>query len=57
MLRSLQNTFWLATKEVRSFLSDYVLLALMIFSFTLSIISTAQKHRPGGTQCDRRHRR
>ncbi len=42
MLRSLQNTFWLATKEVRSFLSDYVLLALMIFSFTLSIISTAQ---------------
>ncbi len=42
MLYSLQNIFWLATKEVRSFLSDYVLLALVIYSFTFAIISQAQ---------------
>lgn len=31
-----------AAKEVRSFLSDYVLLGLVIYSFTLSIMSMAQ---------------
>jgi ABC-2 type transport system permease protein len=42
MLRGARNVFWLAAKEVRSFLSDYVLLALVIYSFTLSVISMAQ---------------
>jgi ABC-2 type transport system permease protein len=42
MWRHLQNIFWLATKEVRSFLSDYVLLALVVYSFTLAVIATAQ---------------
>jgi ABC-2 type transport system permease protein len=42
MLRSLQNVFWLATKEVRSFLSDYVLLALVVWAFTLAVVSTAR---------------
>jgi ABC-2 type transport system permease protein len=42
MLRSLRNVFWLGTKEVRSFLSDYTLLILVIYSFTFSIVSMAQ---------------
>jgi ABC-2 type transport system permease protein len=42
MLRHLRNVFWLGTKEVRSFLSDFTLVALMIWSFSFSIISMAQ---------------
>ncbi|HTR17249.1 MAG TPA: ABC transporter permease [Acetobacteraceae bacterium] len=42
MLRSLRNIFWLATKEVRSFLSDYVLLALVIYTFTFAVFAMAQ---------------
>jgi ABC-2 type transport system permease protein len=42
MLRSLRTVFWLGTKEVRSFLSDFTLLILVIYSFSLSIISMAQ---------------
>ena len=42
MLRSLRNIFWLGTKEVRSFLSDFTLLVLVIWSFSLSIMSMAQ---------------
>jgi ABC-2 type transport system permease protein len=42
MLRRLRNIFWLGTKEVRSFLSDYTLLILVIWSFSLSIMSMAQ---------------
>jgi ABC-2 type transport system permease protein len=42
MLRRLRNIFWLGTKEVRSFLSDFTLLALVIWSFSFSIISMAQ---------------
>jgi ABC-2 type transport system permease protein len=36
------NVMWLAMKEVRSLLSDWFMLGLVIFSFTVSIISMAQ---------------
>jgi ABC-2 type transport system permease protein len=43
-MRSLSNIFWLGTKELRSFFSDWVLLALVIYSFSLAIISQAQSN-------------
>lgn len=39
---SISNVFWLSTKEVRSLLSDWFMLGLVIFSFTFSIISMAK---------------
>ena len=41
-MRTLANIFWLGTKELRSFLHDYVLLGLVIYSFSLAIIAQAQ---------------
>jgi ABC-2 type transport system permease protein len=41
-MRSLANIFWLGTKELRSFLHDYVLLGLVIYSFSLAIIAQGQ---------------
>jgi ABC-2 type transport system permease protein len=41
-MRSLSNIFWLGTKELRSFFSDWVLLAFVIYSFSLAVISQAQ---------------
>jgi ABC-2 type transport system permease protein len=41
-MQSLANIFWLGTKELRSFLSDYVLLGLVIYAFSLAIIAQAQ---------------
>ncbi len=41
-MRSLKTIFWLGRKELRSFLQDYVLLALVIWSFSFAIISQAQ---------------
>jgi ABC-2 type transport system permease protein len=43
-MRSLSNIFWLGTKELRSFFSDWVLLGLVIYSFSLAIISQAQSN-------------
>ena len=42
MMQSLTNVIWLSLKEVRSLLSDWFMLGLVIFSFTFSIISMAQ---------------
>ena len=39
---SLANIFWLGTKEIRSFLRDFVLLALVFYSFSLAIMAQAQ---------------
>ncbi len=36
------NIFWLGTKELRSFLRDYTLLGLVIYSFSLAIIAQSQ---------------
>jgi ABC-2 type transport system permease protein len=41
-VRSLANIFWLGTKELRSLMRDYVLLGLVIYSFSLAIIAQSQ---------------
>jgi len=41
-MRGLANIFWLGTKELRSFTRDYVLLGLVIYSFSLAIIAQSQ---------------
>ncbi len=41
-MQSIANIFWLGTKELRSFLRDYVLLALVAYSFSLAIIAQSQ---------------
>src|SRR5579875_2698737 len=38
---SIANIFWLGTKEIRSFLRDFVLLGLVIYSFSLALIAQA----------------
>jgi len=40
-MRAITNIFWLGTKELRSFLRDYVLLDLVIYAFSLAIIAQA----------------
>ncbi|ABQ39673.1 MULTISPECIES: ABC transporter permease [Bradyrhizobium] len=42
MVRSLSNIFWLGTKELRSLFGDVVLIGLVIYSFTVAVISQAQ---------------
>ncbi len=41
-MRSAANIFWLGTKELQSFLHDFVLLGLVIYSFSLAIMAQAQ---------------
>jgi ABC-2 type transport system permease protein len=41
-VRTLANIFWLGTKELRSFLRDYVLLGLVIYAFSIAIIAQGQ---------------
>ncbi len=43
-MRSLSNIFWLGTKELRSFFSDWVLLGFVIYSFSFAVISQAQSN-------------
>ena len=43
-MRSLSKVFWLGTKELRSFFSDWVLLGFVIYSFSLAVISQAQSN-------------
>ncbi len=40
-MRTIGNIFWLGTKELRSFLRDFVLLGLVIYAFSLAIIAQA----------------
>ena len=40
-MRMLANIFWLGTKELRSFLRDFVLLGLVIYAFSLAIVAQA----------------
>jgi ABC-2 type transport system permease protein len=39
---SLANIFWLGTKELRSFVRDYVLVGLVIWAFSLAVYAQAQ---------------
>ncbi len=41
-MRTLSTIFWLATKEFRSFFRDWVLVGLVVYSFSLAIIAQAQ---------------
>ena len=41
-MQTLANIFWLGTKELRSFLHDYVLLGLVVYAFSLAVIAQAQ---------------
>lgn len=41
---SLSNIFWLGLKELRSFSRDFVLLGLVIYAFSIAIISQAQSN-------------
>ncbi len=41
-MASFANIFWLGTKELRSFVHDYVLVGLVIWAFSLAIYSMAQ---------------
>lgn len=38
------NIFWLGLKELRSFFHDYVLLGLVIYAFSIAVISQAQSY-------------
>jgi len=40
-MRMLENIFWLGTKELRSFFSDYVLMAFVAYAFSLLIMAQA----------------
>ena len=40
-MRSLTNIFWLGIKELRSLLSDFVLVAFVLYAFTWTIYSQA----------------
>jgi len=44
MRRSLSNIFWLGTKELRSLFGDFVLIGLVIYSFTVAVISQSQSN-------------
>ena len=44
MRRTIGNVFWLGTKELRAFSHDFVLVALVIWAFSLSIISIARSN-------------
>jgi ABC-2 type transport system permease protein len=44
MMQSLRNIFWLGTKELRSFFRDWVLLGLVIYSFSLAVMAQAQSN-------------
>ena len=43
-MRKTANIFWLGIKELRSFMHDYVLLGLVIYAFSLAVISQAQSN-------------
>jgi len=43
-MRKLENIFWLGIKELRSFLHDYVLLGLVIYAFSMTVILQARSN-------------
>ncbi|WP_296711671.1 ABC transporter permease [Rhodoblastus sp.] len=43
-MQTLRNIYWLGTKELRSFFRDWVLLGLVIYSFSLAIVAQAQSN-------------
>jgi len=45
-MRTLSTIFWLATKELRTFFRDWVLVGLVVYSFSVAIVAQSQ----GNTQ-------
>ncbi len=43
-MRMIGNIFWLGTKELRSVLRDYVLLAFVVYAFSLQIMAQANSY-------------
>ncbi len=43
-MRTIENIFWLGTKELRSFLHDYVLVAFVVYGFSLQIMAQANSY-------------
>src|SRR5579863_8541105 len=43
-MRKILNVYWLGVKELRSFLRDYVLLALVVYAFSLAVIMQARSN-------------
>jgi ABC-2 type transport system permease protein len=43
-MRTAANIFWLGTKELRSFLHDFVLLAFVVWSFSFAIVVQSDSH-------------
>ncbi len=43
-MRTIENIFWLGTKELRSFFRDWVLLGFVVYSFSLAIVAQAQSN-------------
>lgn len=43
-MRKLSNIFWLGTKELRSFFRDWVLLGLVIYSFSVAVVAQTQSN-------------
>ncbi|MDR3531516.1 MAG: ABC transporter permease [Rhodopila sp.] len=43
-MRKLSNIFWLGTKELRSFMHDFVLLGLVVYAFSFAVITQAQSN-------------
>src|ERR1700740_662663 len=44
MMRKAANIYWLGVKEPRSFLGDFVLLALVAYAFSLAVILQARSN-------------
>ena len=43
-MRGAANIYWLGVKELRSFLRDYVLLGLVVYSFSLAVVIQARSN-------------
>jgi len=43
-MNKLANIYWLGTKEIRSFLRDFVLLGLVIYTFSFAILAMSQSN-------------
>jgi ABC-2 type transport system permease protein len=43
-MRSVTNIFWLGIKELHSFLHDFVLIGLVIYAFSVAVITSAQSN-------------
>ena len=43
-MQMIANIFWLGTKELRSFFRDWVLVALVVYAFSLAVIAQAESN-------------